>query len=57
MKADTKINNKHEFLKIRWSYQSNDTLNLQQLDIKKRLKIKTAQNIFAAEAKINERNF
>ncbi len=31
-------------------------LNLQRLDIKKRLKIKTAQNISAAKAKVNERN-
>ncbi len=55
-KTDIKINNEHEFLKIRWSYQSNNMLNLQRLDIKKRLKIKTAQNISAAEAKVNERN-
>jgi len=29
---------------------------LQQLDTQKRLKIKAAQNVFAAEAKVNERN-
>jgi len=32
MKADTKINNKHELLKIRQSYQDNSALNSQQLD-------------------------
>jgi len=31
-------------------------LNLQQLDIQKRLKIKAVQNVFAAEVKVNERN-
>jgi len=31
-------------------------LNLQWLDIKKRLKIKVVQNISTAEAKVNERN-
>jgi len=31
-------------------------LNLQQLDIQKRLKIKAVQDVFAAEAKVNERN-
>jgi len=31
-------------------------LNLQQLDIQKRLKIKVVQNISTAEAKVNERN-
>ncbi len=55
-KVDTKINNKHEFLKIRWSYQDNSALNLQWLNIQKRLKIKAMQNIFTAEAKVNERN-
>ncbi len=30
--------------------------NLQQLDIQKRLKIKAVQDIFTAEAKVNERN-
>ncbi len=28
MKVDTKINNKHELLKIRWSYQDDNALNL-----------------------------
>jgi len=42
MKADIKIDNKHELLKIERSYQSSNALNLQQLDIKKRLKIKAA---------------
>ena len=27
-KADTKIDNKHELLKIRWSYQDNNASNL-----------------------------
>jgi len=31
-------------------------LNLQQLDIQKKLKIKAVQNIFATEAKVNKRN-
>ncbi len=31
-------------------------MNLQWLDIKKRLKIKVVQNISTAEAKVNERN-
>jgi len=31
-------------------------LNLQQLDTQKRLKIKAVQDIFATEAKVNERN-
>ncbi len=56
MKADTKINNKHELLKIRQSYQDDNALNLQWLDIQKRSKIKAAQDIFTAEAKVNERN-
>ncbi len=56
MKADTKINNKHEFLKIERSYWSNNALNSQQLDTQKRLKIKAVQNISAAETKVNERN-
>ncbi len=42
MKADTKIDNKHELSKIRRDHQDNNALNLQQLDIKKRLKIKVA---------------
>jgi len=56
MKADTKINNKHELLKIRWSYWDDNALNSQQLDTQKRLKIKVMQDIFTAEAKVNERN-
>ena len=32
MKVDTKVNNEHEFLKIRWSYWDDDALNLQWLD-------------------------
>ena len=40
MKADTKIDNKHELSKIRWSYQDDNASNLQQLDIQKRSKIK-----------------
>ncbi len=56
MKADTKINNKHKLLKIRWSYQDDNALNLQWLNTQKRLKIKTVQNIFTTEAKVNERN-
>ncbi len=56
MKADTKVDNKHELLKIRWSYQDDNVLNLQQLDIQKRLKIKAVQDIFTVEAKVNERN-
>ncbi len=55
-KADTKVNNEHELSKIRWSYWDDDALNLQRLDIQKRLKIKVMQDIFAAEAKVNERN-
>ncbi len=56
MKADIKINNKHEFLKIERSYWDDNASNLQWLDIQKRLKIKAAQNISTAEAKVNERN-
>ncbi len=55
-KADTKVNNEHELSKIRWSYWDDDASNLQQLDTQKRLKIKAVQDIFAAEAKVNERN-
>ncbi len=32
MKADTNINNKHELLKIKQSYQDDNVLNLQWLD-------------------------
>ncbi len=56
MKADTKINNKHELLKIRRSYRDDNALNLQWLNTQKRLKIKAVQNIFTTEAKVNERN-
>ncbi len=56
MKADTKINNKHELSKIRRSYWDDNALNSQQLDIQKRLKIKAVQDISTAEAKVNERN-
>jgi len=56
MKADTKIDNKHELSKIRRSYQDDNTLNSQQLDTQKRSKIKAVQDIFTAEAKVNERN-
>ena len=56
MKVDTKINNKHEFLKIRQSYWDDSALNSQQLDTQKRLKIKAVQDIFTAEVKVNERN-
>ncbi len=55
-KADTKINNKHELSKIRWSYWDDDASNLQQLNIQKRSKIEAAQNVFITEAKVNERN-
>ena len=40
MKADIKIDNKHELLKIRRSYQDDNALNSQWLDTQKRLKIK-----------------
>ncbi len=56
IKADTKINNKHKLLKIRWDHRDNNALNSQWLDTQKRLKIKAAQNIFTAEVKVNERN-
>ena len=56
MKVNTKVNNEHELSKIRWSYWNNNALNLQQLDIQKKLKIKVVQNVSAAEAKVNERN-
>ncbi len=56
MKADIKINNKHELLKIRWSYWDDNALNLQWLEIQKRSKIKAVQNIFTIEVKVNERN-
>ncbi len=56
MKADTKIDNKHEFLKIRQSYQNDNALNLQWLDTQKRSKIKAAQDIFTTEVKVNKRN-
>ncbi len=56
MKANIKINNKHELSKIRWSYWDNNALNLQQLDTQKRSKIKVVQDISTAEAKVNERN-
>ena len=42
IKADTKINNKHELSKIRRSYQDDNALNSQWLDTQKRLKIKAA---------------
>ncbi len=42
MKADTKINNKHELLKIERSYRDDNALNLQWLDIQKKSKIKAA---------------
>ncbi len=42
MKADTKVDNEHELLKIRWSYWDDDALNSQWLDIQKKLKIKAA---------------
>jgi len=42
MKADTKIDNKYELSKIKWSYQDNNVLNSQQLNIQKRSKIKAA---------------
>ncbi len=32
-KADIKVDNEHELLKIKWSYWDNDASNLQQLDI------------------------
>ncbi len=56
MKVDTKINNKHELLKIERSYWDDSASNLQQLDTQKRLKIKAVQNIFTAKTKVNERN-
>jgi len=56
MKVDTKIDNKHELLKIERSYQDNNASNLQQLDTQKRLKIKAVQDISTAEVKVNERN-
>ncbi len=56
MKVDIKVDNEHKLLKIRWSYWDDDVLNLQRLDTQKRLKIKVMQDIFAAEAKVNERN-
>ncbi len=40
MKVDTKLDNEHELLKIRWSYWDNDALNSQRLDTQKKLKIK-----------------
>jgi len=43
-------------LKIRRSYQDDNALNLQQLDIQKRSKIKAVQDISTTEAKMNERN-
>ncbi len=55
-KVDIKVDNEHEFSKIRWSYWDDNALNLQQLDTQKKLKIKAAQDISAVEAKMNERN-
>jgi len=55
-KTDTKIDNKHELLKIRWDYQDDNASNSQRLDTQKRLKIKAVQNISTTEAKVNERN-
>ena len=55
-KADTKIDNKHELSKIRRDYQDDNASNSQRLDIQKRSKIKAAQDISTAEAKVNERN-
>ncbi len=55
-KADTKIDNKHELLKVRRSYQDDSALNSQQLDIQKRSKIKAVQDISTVKAKVNERN-
>ncbi len=54
--ADTKIDNKHELLKIRQSYWDNNALNSQWLNIQKRSKIKAVQDIFTIKAKVNERN-
>ena len=56
IKADTKVDNEHELLKIRWSYWNDDASNSQRLDIQKRSKIKAAQNVFATKVKVNERN-
>jgi len=41
-KADTKVDNEHKLLKIKWSYWNDNALNLQWLDTQKRLKIKAA---------------
>ncbi len=54
--ADTKIDNKHELLKIRQSYWDNNALNSQWLNIQKKSKIKAVQDIFTIKAKVNERN-
>jgi len=43
-------------LKIERSYQDDNASNLQRLDTQKRSKIKAVQDIFTAEAKVNERN-
>ena len=56
MKVDTKINNKHKLSKIERSYWDDSALNLQQLNIQKKLKIKVVQDISTAEVKVNERN-
>ncbi len=42
MKVDTKVDNEYKLSKIKWSYWDDDVLNLQQLDIQKKLKIKAA---------------
>ena len=55
-KADTKVDNEHELSKIRWSYWDDNASNSQRLDTQKGSKIKAAQDVSAAEAKVNERN-
>jgi len=51
---DTKINNKYKFTRVEQSYCDNNALNLQQFNLKKKLKIKIAQNFSSIKAKINK---
>jgi len=52
--VNTQINNKYKFTRVKQSYCNNNILNLQQFNLKKRLKIKIAQNLSLIKAKINK---
>jgi len=52
--VNTKINNKYKFTKVKQSYRVDDALNSQQLNFKKKSKIKVVQNFSLIKAKINK---